>query len=143
MPIALNGTSFALMGLDIARLDQQGTALAHRAWGRFRHMGLYWGHGVGAASCRTANQTTLAQEEAGRRLGVQLARLERQQNLDVTGASIAHELNQPLAVILKHAQLLQRQQNQKDDPLTRVVLEDIVASSVKAGDIVKRIRTSN
>lgn len=86
--------------------------------------------------------TALAQEEAGRRLGAQLSRLERQQSLGVMGASIAHELNQPLAVILNYAELLQRQQSQKDDPMTREVLEDIVASSLKAGDIVKRIRAS-
>ena len=85
--------------------------------------------------------TARAQEEAGRRLGAQLARLERQQSLGVMGASIAHELNQPLAVILNYAELLQRQQSPRDDPMTRV-LDDIVASSVKAGDIVKRIRTS-
>lgn len=86
--------------------------------------------------------TALAREEEGRRLGAQLARLERQQSLGVMSASFAHELNQPLTAILNYAELLQHQQRKgkSDDEQTQRVLEDIIANSVRAGDIIRRIR---
>ncbi len=84
----------------------------------------------------------LVREEEGRRLGGQLARLERQQSLGVMSASFAHELNQPLAVIRNYAELLQHQlrtQTMNADT-AKGVLDDIIASSVRAADIIRRIR---
>ncbi|WP_090139103.1 sensor histidine kinase [Limnohabitans sp. DM1] len=85
----------------------------------------------------------LAREEEGRRLGGQLARLERQQSLGVMSASFAHELNQPLTAILNYAELLQHQlrSGQLVETKAQQVLADIVASSARAGDIIRRIRT--
>jgi two-component system sensor kinase FixL len=86
--------------------------------------------------------TTLAQEEALRRMSEKLARLERQQSLGVMSASFAHELNQPLATILNYAELLQDQL--KNGTLAQKtssdVVDGIIANSVRAGEIIRRIR---
>jgi signal transduction histidine kinase len=86
--------------------------------------------------------TALAREEEGRRLGARLAHQDRQHSLGVMSASFAHELNQPLASILNYAELLQEQL--KDGNLERHtsqrVVEDIISNSVRAGDIIRRIR---
>jgi signal transduction histidine kinase len=84
----------------------------------------------------------LAREEEGRRLGSQLAQLERQQSLGVMSASFAHELNQPLSVILNYAELLQHQQRSgtMEPTMTLTVLDDIIASSLRATEIIRRIR---
>ena len=84
----------------------------------------------------------LAREEERRRLGLQLARLERQQSLGAMSASFAHELNQPLTVILNDAELLQHQQRSgtMEPAMTLNVLDDIIASTLRATEIIRRIR---
>ena len=86
--------------------------------------------------------TALVREEEGRRLGNRLAQQDRQHSLGVMSASFAHELNQPLAAILNYAELLQHQQKsgQWDAEVNQRVLDDIVHNSVRAGDIIRRIR---
>lgn len=91
---------------------------------------------------RLAVSTALAREEEGRRLGVRLAHQDRQHSLGLMSASFAHELNQPLATILNYAELMQHQL--KNGGLEREtsqrVLDDIIASSVRAGEVIRRIR---
>ena len=86
--------------------------------------------------------TALAREEEGRRLGARLAHQDRQHSLGVMSASFAHELNQPLAAILNYAELLQEQlkSGNLERQTSQRVLDDIVSSSVRAGDIIRRIR---
>lgn len=86
--------------------------------------------------------TALTREEEGRRLGTQLAQQDRQHSLGVMSASFAHELNQPLATILNYAEFLQNQHKSGalDKPTTQRVLDDIIANSVRAGEIIRRIR---
>jgi C4-dicarboxylate-specific signal transduction histidine kinase len=92
---------------------------------------------------RSQAAVALAREEENRRVSAQLARMERQQSLGVMSASFAHELNQPLTTILSYAELLQEQQTR--GPLeftsTQKVLQEIVASSTRAGEIIRRIRS--
>lgn len=84
----------------------------------------------------------LAREEEGRRLGTQMAQLERQQSLGIMSASFAHELNQPLAVIRNYAELLQHQQlsGKMEASVIHGVLGDIITSSIRAAEIIRRIR---
>lgn len=84
----------------------------------------------------------LAREEEGRRLGSQLAQLERQQSLGIMSAALAHELNQPLGVILNYAELLQHQQRSgtSEPAMTLSVLDDIIANTSRASEIIRRIR---
>jgi C4-dicarboxylate-specific signal transduction histidine kinase len=98
--------------------------------------------GTSYADERHQAAVALAREEENRRLGIQLAQLERQQSLGVMSASFAHELNQPLATILSYAELLQTHQSngRLDTPSTKTVLQEIVVSSVRAAEIICRIR---
>ena len=86
--------------------------------------------------------TALAREEEGRRLGARLAHQDRQHSLGVMSASFAHELNQPLASILNYAELLQEQlkNGNLERHTSQRVVEDIISNSVRAGDIIRRIR---
>ena len=86
--------------------------------------------------------TSLAREEESRRLGVRLAHQDRQHSLGVMSASFAHELNQPLAAILNYSELLQEQlkNGSLERQTSQRVLDDIIASSVRAGEIIRRIR---
>jgi signal transduction histidine kinase len=86
--------------------------------------------------------TALAREEEGRRFSSRLARDDRQQSLGVMSASFAHELNQPLTTILGYAQFLQELQKtgQWNPQVSHRVLDDIIQNSVRAGNIIRRIR---
>ncbi len=57
-------------------------------------------------------------------------------------SSLAHELNQPLAIILTNAQAAQRllAQNPPDLNEVRDILSDIVEEDRRAGDVIKRLR---
>lgn len=94
------------------------------------------------ANDRLKMVAALAKEEEGRRLGAQLARQERQLSLGMMSASFAHELNQPLTVIRNYAELLQHQQHVETltTATTQDLLDDIIASSVRAAEIIRRIR---
>lgn len=91
---------------------------------------------------RLAVSTALAREEEGRRLGLRLAQQDRLHSLGVMSASFAHELNQPLATILNYTELLQHQlkNGNLERQNSQYLLDDIVASSVRAGEIIRRIR---
>jgi C4-dicarboxylate-specific signal transduction histidine kinase len=56
--------------------------------------------------------------------------------------SLAHELNQPLAIILTNAQAAQRLLAQQPPDLaeTRDILADIVSEDERAGEVIKRLR---
>ncbi|MEY3521177.1 sensor histidine kinase [Limnohabitans sp. 2KL-51] len=86
--------------------------------------------------------TALVREEEGRRVVNRLAQQDRQHSLGVMSASFAHELNQPLAAILNYTELLQHQQKsgQWDAQMNQQVLDDIIHNSIRAGDIIRRIR---
>jgi len=58
-------------------------------------------------------------------------------------ASLAHELNQPLTAILSNAQAAQRflAANPADLREVREILQDIVQDNIRAGDIIRRVRT--
>jgi len=57
-------------------------------------------------------------------------------------SSLAHELNQPLAIILTNAQAAQRllAQDPPDIAETRDILADIVSEDQRAGDVIRRLR---
>jgi PAS domain S-box-containing protein len=72
----------------------------------------------------------------------QLAHLGRVMNLSELSGALAHELNQPLAIILTNAQAAQRllQQQPPDLSEAREILVDIVSEDERAGEIIKRLR---
>ncbi|WP_437774736.1 hybrid sensor histidine kinase/response regulator [Sorangium sp. So ce1097] len=72
----------------------------------------------------------------------ELAHLSRVSSMSELAASIAHELNQPLAAILSNAQAAQRllARTPPDIAETRAALEDIVADDRRAARVIQRMR---
>jgi two-component system, LuxR family, sensor kinase FixL len=72
----------------------------------------------------------------------ELAHLARVMTLSELSGSLAHELNQPLAIILTNAQAAQRLLAQEPPDLAeaRDILVDIVSEDERAGEVIKRLR---
>jgi len=84
-------------------------------------------------------------KESERQIGQQreqLTHLGRVMNLSELSGSLAHELNQPLAIILTNAQAAQRLLAQQPPDLAeaREILADIVSEDERAGEVIKRLR---
>lgn len=77
-----------------------------------------------------------------RRQRVRLERLSRVETLSELSACLAHELSQPLAVILTNAEAAQSILRQTPPNLTEVreILVDIVSADRRAADVIRRIR---
>lgn len=82
-------------------------------------------------------------EEASSRLWHELAHAARVAMLGELTASMAHELNQPLAGIMNNAQAAQRFLAMESPDLAEVreALTDIIADDQRAGNIVQQLRT--
>ncbi len=82
-------------------------------------------------------------EEEVRHLREKLAHFSRVATVGELTASIAHELNQPLAAILSNAQaalLMMRTSSPQPDEL-REILEDIAADDKRAGEVIRHLRS--
>lgn len=81
-------------------------------------------------------------EDAINRQRVELFHIQRVASLGALSGSIAHEINQPLAIILTNAQAAQRllAQDPADLAEVRDILDDIVREDQRAGEVIKRMR---
>ena len=72
----------------------------------------------------------------------ELAHLSRVTTLSELSGSLAHELNQPLAIILTNAQAAQRLLKQQPPDLAEAcdILADIVSEDQRAGEVIRRLR---
>lgn len=72
----------------------------------------------------------------------ELAHLSRVMTMSELSGSLAHELNQPLAIILTNAEAAQRLLAQEPPDLAEVrdTLADIVSEDQRAGNIIRRLR---
>src|SRR5208283_5686352 len=73
----------------------------------------------------------------------ELVHLARITTLNEFSNSLAHELNQPLAIILTNAQAAQRllAQTPPDLAEAREILADIVSEDQRAGEVIRRLRS--
>ena len=73
----------------------------------------------------------------------ELTHLSRVTTMGELSSSLAHELNQPLAIILTNAQAAQRllAQQPPDVAEAREILADIVSEDQRAGEVIQRLRT--
>ena len=73
----------------------------------------------------------------------QMAHLSRVATVSELSSSLAHELNQPLAIILTNAQAAQRllMQQPPDIAEAREILTDIVSEDQRAGEVIRRLRS--
>lgn len=72
-----------------------------------------------------------------------LARVSQIASMSELSSSLAHEINQPLAIILSNAEAAQRQL-EKETPNhneLREILKDIVAADIRAADVIRRLRS--
>ena len=72
----------------------------------------------------------------------ELAHLSRVSSLGVLSGALAHELNQPLGIILSNAQAAEYllEGDAPDLAELRAILSDIVREDRRAGDVIKRLR---
>ncbi len=72
----------------------------------------------------------------------ELAHLSRVTSLGLLSGSLAHEINQPLGIILANAQAGQLMLDQGNPDLEemREILDDIVSEDLRAGEAIKRLR---
>lgn len=73
----------------------------------------------------------------------EMAHLRSFASMSELSSSLAHELNQPLAIILSNAQAAQRLISQENPDLGELgeILSDIVSADIRAGDVIKRLRS--
>jgi C4-dicarboxylate-specific signal transduction histidine kinase len=117
--------------------------------------GQRWIHHVARVAARNTDGHTLrsygvvrditAHKEAeneARQLRDSLTHLARVNTIGVLSGSLAHELNQPLGIILSNAQAAQELLAQDPPDLTEVqdILADIVAADRRAGEVIGRLR---
>lgn len=83
---------------------------------------------------RLAAETTRQREE--------LARLSRAAAVSELSSSLAHELNQPLAIILSNAEAAQRMLASGNGEIgeVREILQDIIDADVRAANVIRRLR---
>ena len=81
-------------------------------------------------------------EEEMQRLRGNLAHLTRVNTLGALSGSLAHELNQPLGIILSNAQAAQELLSQEppDTAEVQAILVDIVKADRRAGEVIERLR---
>jgi two-component system sensor kinase FixL len=93
------------------------------------------------ASVSDVTERRLAEHEAAKHREV-LAHLSRVNSLGLLSASLAHELNQPLAIILSNAQTAQilLQRDPPDLTELRAIIDDIVREDQRAADSIRRLR---
>ena len=93
------------------------------------------------AVCSDVTEQTVARAEALQHRDA-LAHVARVSSLGELTATLAHELNQPLAAILSNAQAAVRllDRDPPDAAQTREVLRDIVADDRRASAIIQRLR---
>ena len=117
--------------------------------------GQRWIHHVARVAARNTDGHTLRSygvvrditdhkeaENETRQLRDSLAHLARVNTLGALSGSLAHELNQPLGIILSNAQAAQELLAQDPPDLTEVrdILADIVAADRRAGEVIGRLR---
>lgn len=94
------------------------------------------GIGIDVSSQRALAAETERQRE-------RMAHIARVASVSELSSSLAHEINQPLAIILSNAQAAQRlMAHEKPDLLElREILGDIVSADIRAADVIKRLRS--
>ena len=71
-----------------------------------------------------------------------LARVAQVASMNELSSSLAHEINQPLAIILSNAEAAQRQleRDSPDHGELKEILKDIVSADIRAADVIRRLR---
>jgi PAS domain S-box-containing protein len=124
--------------IELDLMNKNGTGVRHF----FRFLRVQVGGGpqlVGIGMDVSAQQKLAAETEKQRK---QVAHLARVASVSELSSSLAHEINQPLAIILSNAQAAQRlmAHDQPDMSELKEILNDIVEADIRAADVIKRLR---
>lgn len=103
-------------------------------------------HSGGGTEIRGASLDITGRREAAAlnaRQRQELAHLSRVSSLGVLSGSLAHELNQPLAIILSNAQAAEfmLESDTPDLQELRAIIRDIVREDRRAGEVIQRLRS--
>lgn len=114
-------------------------ALATAVVGSFSYVGLVLGEAIRHNSAQRAEQARLYETI---RLAREIARLDRDQSLQLVSASISHELRQPLTAALTNAQVAtQGVLSGRASPATLTGLLDHIETNIRrTADILDRLR---
>lgn len=122
--------------LDLIRKNGQAvryffTAVRVEIYGKPHLVGI----GIDVSTQRAISREAAKQRE-------EVAHLARMASMSELSSSLAHELNQPLAIILSNAQAAQRLLSSETPDLKEVrdILDDIVTADIRAADVIKRLR---
>ena len=132
------GNTVALMVPELIQLLLSVSLLLSAVVGHFGYVGLALDRSM-RRELKTASD--LAKDEVTRRLGEQIAQLDRQRSLGELSASLGHELNQPLASILTNTQVAMRglQANRLETEQLTELLRKIEHNTKRASQIIERI----
>jgi signal transduction histidine kinase len=91
---------------------------------------------------RLAEATRIEAQQRAARLRDELAHATRVNTLGELAATIAHEINQPLAAILSNAQAARRWLQREPPELgeVRACVDDVISDDKRAGEIIQRLR---
>eukprot|EP00903_Cladosiphon_okamuranus_P003740 g3738.t1 len=101
------------------------------------------GRGSGSSHGASMDITERREAEATSELHQQeLAHLSRVSTLGVLSGALAHELNQPLGIILSNAQAAEYllESDQPDLTELKAIIADIIDADRRAGEVIKRLR---
>lgn len=91
---------------------------------------------------RRVAQLSVELHETKRRTEAEVTHLGRVATFGEISVTLAHEMNQPLGIILSNAQAAQRilAKEDPDLPEVRAILADIVSENLRAGEVIRRMR---
>jgi signal transduction histidine kinase len=150
LPPAFDWRELKRWGIDEARLPPGSTIMFRPPsfWGLYRWhvlgvLGIVALQSALIAGLLVQRRRSSRAEREMRQLKDQLAHSGRIATIGEMAATLAHELNQPLAAILSNAQAASRFLNSASPDMDEVrdILRDIAVDDARAGEIIRRIRS--
>lgn len=135
LPIAAGGSTGTVLTFSDARPRRWPDEVVHILRGL--------GEILARAMQRRASEAQVRRaEREARKALADLAHINRVAEMSELTASIAHEINQPLAAILANASAARRMLGKQplDVDELRATLEDIIADDRRAGEVIRRMR---
>jgi C4-dicarboxylate-specific signal transduction histidine kinase len=121
-------------------MDARGETRWYASLGRARKAALDSPPGLMGVTIDVTDRKKVEDETARQR--VELEHLSRVASLSEMSGALAHELNQPLAIIMSNAEAAQRLLEERIPDLeeVRAILGDIVGADERAGEVIRRLR---
>jgi PAS domain S-box-containing protein len=134
------GEDHALATIEYRVVDAGGAVRWYASHGRAQDSGLPARRGLMGVTIDITDRKRAEDENASQR--AELEHLGRVATVSELSGALAHELNQPLAIIMSNAEAAQQllERSSPDVPEIRAILGDIVAANERAGEVIRRLR---